>query len=381
MIPFYKKYYKTIIDIALILLTVYLFMLLFSFLYKIAAPIFWAFAIFLIIEPFAKFMNKRGVKKMVATTISTILFLVILLGVITGLGLIVTNQILHFSEKVPEYTQTLQNSIVLITEQVQSSINALSPDTVQKITEYASGLTANASKIMVGTLKFLGTSLSSVSSFMISFGVNFGVGLILAFFLSIEFESWKRVAREKTPATFKKVFEFLSENVIKGIVTYISAQAKLISITFVIVLISLFALGIKNAFTMALLAGFFDVLPLLGVSTLFIPWIIYLFIVGQTSLAIWLTVIWLVVVVARQLLEPKITGDSLGVSAFTMLSFMIISLSLFGFIGLIVSPVLIILLKALHEQGYLKRWIRTPEEEFPAEQTDDKPAVAEINQT
>ncbi|WP_442601399.1 sporulation integral membrane protein YtvI [Paenibacillus sp. KN14-4R] len=365
MIPFYKKYYKTVIDIALIALTVYLFMLLFSYAYRIAAPIFWSFVIFMIIEPFARFLNKRGIKKMVATTISTLSFIIILLGVLSIVGFVSTSQIISFSGKLPHYAHTLQVNVIQMAEKLQISLNALNPEVLEKIKEYAEQLTNNAANILGNSILFIASSLSSFSSFMFTFGINFGVGLILAFFLSVEIEMWKRVAREKTPSTFKKIFDFLRENVIKGIVTYITAQAKLISITFLIVLITLFALGIKNAFTMALLSAIFDVLPLLGVSTLFIPWIIYLFIVGSTSLAIWLTVIWLIVVIARQLLEPKITGDSLGVSAFTMLSFMIISLSLFGFIGLIISPVLIILLKALYEQGYLKRWIRSPEEEYP----------------
>ncbi len=79
-------------------------------------------------------------------------------------------------------------------------------------------------------------------------------------------------------------------------------------------------------------------------------------------MAIELSILLVVVVLVRQILEPKITGDSLGVSAFTMLSAMIVYLSLFGISGLILSPILIILLKALHEQGYLKRWIRLPED-------------------
>jgi predicted PurR-regulated permease PerM len=99
----------------------------------------------------------------------------------------------------------------------------------------------------------------------------------------------------------------------------------------------------------------------------FIPWIIYLFVVGSTKLAICLSVLLGIVILVRQIMEPKITGDSLGVSAFTMLAFMIISLSLFGVAGLILSPVLIILIKALYEQGYLQRWIRRPEEEYEPE--------------
>ncbi|WP_322597421.1 AI-2E family transporter [Paenibacillus sp. JDR-2] len=126
--------------------------------------------------------------------------------------------------------------------------------------------------------------------------------------------------------------------------------------------------------------GIFDVLPLLGVSTLFIPWIIYLFLVGQTTLAVWLSVLLIAVVLTRHIVEPKITGDTLGVSAFTMLSCMIVSLHLFGVAGVILSPIIIILIKALYEQGFFHRWIRTPQGEFdvhpfPAaaeEETDGK---------
>ncbi|MEW9104162.1 AI-2E family transporter, partial [Paenibacillus sp.] len=90
----------------------------------------------------------------------------------------------------------------------------------------------------------------------------------------------------------------------------------------------------------------------------------YLLIIGNTSLAIGLAVVMGVTLLVRQILDPKITGTSLGVSAFTMLSFMIVSMSLFGVIGIVMSTVLLILIKALYDQGYLKRWIRMPKEEF-----------------
>jgi len=124
---------------------------------------------------------------------------------------------------------------------------------------------------------------------------------------------------------------------------------------------------VENFFVISVVAAIFDVLPLLGVSTIFVPWIVFLFVTGKTGLAVGLTVLWLLVVLTRQILEPKITGDSLGVSAFTTLAFMVVSLSLFGVMGLVLSPVLIILIKALHDQGYLRRWIRLPADEFGPE--------------
>lgn len=342
------------------IITIYLFMFLFSYLYRIATPIFLSFVIYLVIEPLARFLHKRGMKKSFASAISTVLFIIVILGSLIGLGVIFTTQIQGLALKIPVYTNLLQEQIVQQTDYLQNKLEALPPDVAEKIKDYSGAIAGKASVIAAGFLSWLFTKLTSVSAFV----VNFAVGIILAYFLSIEIETWKRLAREKTPKTFKTAFFFLKENVLKGIVSYLKAQLKLISITFVVIFLSLVLLGVHNAFSVSLLAAFFDFLPLLGVSTLFIPWIIYLFITGSTSLAIWLTVLLAAVIVVRQILEPKITGDSLGVSAFTMLTFMIISLSLFGVAGLILSPILIITIKELINQGYLQRWIRLPEEEY-----------------
>ncbi|SDC20321.1 sporulation integral membrane protein YtvI [Paenibacillus sp. UNCCL117] len=365
MISFYRKYYKTIFDMALLVLTVYLFMFVFSHVYNIAKPIFIAFVIYLINEPLARFLNRRGLPKSIAAAISTLVFVIVILGVIVGTGAIFTTQIIWLADKLPDYAVVLEKEIMNRTGQLQNLIGTLPVDLnlVEKAKEYSVDIIQKATALARTFLISLFGMLTSFSTFV----VNFAIGIILAYFLSIEIQSWKRIASEKTPKTFKKAFQFLRENVLLGIVTYIKAQAKLIGITFVVIFIALLALGVGNAFSIALLSAIFDVLPLLGVSTLFIPWIIYLLVVGQTSLAIWLAVLLAVVIGTRQILEPKITGDSLGVSAFTMLSFMIISLKLFGVAGLILSPVLIILIKALYEQGYLKKWIRMPAEEYESD--------------
>ncbi|PZE20999.1 sporulation integral membrane protein YtvI [Paenibacillus xerothermodurans] len=359
MIAFYKKYWKTVFDIALLILTVYLFMTLFSYLYRIATPIFLAFVVYLIIEPLARFLHKRRISKSIASAISIIVFVLVLLGAITGAGAILTSQILNLRERLPEYAAILQKQLASKNDLLHDRIAALPDDLVQRMAEYATQFAQRATELAGQFLTGTFTMLTSFSAFL----VNFIIAIILAYFLSIEIETWKRAAREHTPKTFKSAFIFLRENVLQGIVGYLKAQAKLISLTFGVVLVALVALGVNNAFAVALLAALLDVLPLLGVATLFVPWIIYLFIVGQTTLAIWLSALLAVVVLVRQIMEPKITGDTLGVSAFTMLSFMIISLSLFGVAGLILSPVLIITIKALYEQGHLQRWIRWPEGE------------------
>ncbi|CAG5092185.1 Sporulation integral membrane protein YtvI [Thermobacillus xylanilyticus] len=356
MITFYKRYWRTAFDIALIALTVWVIMYVFSFLYKIAAPVFMSFLIFACIEPLAKRLNRIGIKKAIASAISVLFFTLVILGAFIGAGVLLTYEIMEFVDRLPDYQTIFTEEATYWIAWLQSRIDLLPEGVVQQSQSIINSITGwgqrVATQILVGFVNFL----SSLSTFVF----NFGIGIILAYFLSIEIDMWKKLAREKTPNTFKTAFYFLKDNVLAGIVGYLKSQFILVSITFVVILTALMLLGVNNAFTIAALSAIADILPLLGVTTVFAPWIIYLFIVGQTQLAIWLTVILGVVLLTRQILEPKITGGTLGVSAYTMLVCMLVSLSLFGVAGVILSPVLVILIKQLHAQGYLRRWIRPP---------------------
>ncbi|QHW30583.1 AI-2E family transporter [Paenibacillus rhizovicinus] len=360
MLSFYRKYWRTAFDIALIVVTVWLIMYVFSYMYRIATPIFLSFIIYLFIEPPARWLCRLGMKKSIASGISVLVFTLVIVAAFVGAGYIVTSQILGLADKLPTYQHLLVDQFQSNTGKLQERISGLPPDVVDKAEEVIGYITDWGSDIAIQFLRWLGSHLMSFSTFII----NFSIGIILAYFLSLEINDWKRLAQEKTPNTFKRAFKFLRENVFVGIAGYLKAQGKLISITFIVIFVSLLLLKVPNALSISLLAAFFDVLPLLGVSTVFIPWIIYLFIVGNFSLAIWLSALLLLVVLTRQILEPKITGDTLGVSAFTMLAFMIISLSIFGVSGVILSPILMILLKALYDQRYFHRWIHSPTGEF-----------------
>ena len=361
MLPLYKKYWRTLFDIALMILTVYLVMFLFSKLYQLAAPVFLSFFVFMLIEPLARLLNKRGMKKPFASAISVIVFLIILLSILFGAGVLISIQLSRFYVNLPMYTQLIQQNLQGSTIKLQNQLDALPPSVVEKLNGYFADATNLLTSWLKALLGYLIGTLGSLSSFM----ANFGVAIILAFFLSMEIKDWRKIAYEKTPRTLKSAYDFLRQHVFRAISRYVRAQLILISITFVLIIVGLFIIRTGNEITMALVCAVFDLLPLLGVSTILVPWIIYLFIIGNSSMAIGLIVILVVVLLVRQLLEPKITGNSIGISsAYLMLSFAIVSMSLFGVAGLILSPILLILIKELMQQGYLKQWIQLPNEEF-----------------
>ncbi|WP_322924148.1 AI-2E family transporter [Paenibacillus campi] len=361
MLPLYKKYWRTAFDIGIVVLTVYLVLLLSSWLYRIAAPVFLSLLIFAMIEPFAMFLKRRGLPKMACSAIAVLVFVLIILGALFGAGLVFVAQISQVTDALPGYAAIVQHHFAQFTTFLQNQLQALPDGVAEQINEYfatfTAGLAVWGKTLFNAALGWLGTFSSFIGSF--------AVGIVLAFFLSAEIDLWRRIAAEKTPNTIKQASSFLKKHVLFGIGAYIKAQMMMVSLTFVLVYIGLLILQVDHAFSLAILSAVFDILPLLGIPVIFIPWIVYLFIVGQTGLAIGLTIVLIVVMLTRQLLEPKITGNSIGItSAYLMLSAMIISLSIFGVAGLVLSPILIILLKELFVQGYLQRWIRLPKEEF-----------------
>ncbi|MBU5355514.1 AI-2E family transporter [Paenibacillus barcinonensis] len=361
MLPLYKKYGRTVFDIALLVLTVYVIMFTFSKLYHIAAPVFLSFIVFWMIEPLARFLHRKGLPKVLGTTISLLLFLGLITAGFFGVGFFIVSQISDLQVNFPGYVELIQREFTNLVLLIQDKSDALPEGILDKINEYFATLSGFLSKWVTSGAQFIIGFLSSFSSFI----TNFGIAIILAFFLSIEIESWRKFARAKMPKTLKTANDFMRTHVFKTIRSYIKAQIIMMLITFVLIYAGLLILGTSNAFTIAVVCAIFDLVPLLGVPVIFIPWIIYLLIVGDSVLAIGLIVILAVTMLTRQLLEPKISGNSIGVSsAYLMLSFMLISLSIFGLAGVVLSPVLLILLKELLQQGYLQKWIHLPQDEF-----------------
>src|SRR5690606_1862302 len=138
--------------------------------------------------------------------------------------------------------------------------------------------------------------------------------VLATFFISKDQEKlidlMKKIIPEKVKFSGNKVFVDLK----KALFGFVKAQFTLISITLVIVLVGLLILRVKYAITIALIAGIFDVLPYLGTGTVFVPWIIYEIIIGNYGLALGLGILYTVVVVQRQLMEPKILSSSIGMN-------------------------------------------------------------------
>src|SRR5699024_5835394 len=98
----------------------------------------------------------------------------------------------------------------------------------------------------------------------------------------------------------------------KALLGYLKAQLTLISITGAIVFVGLLILHVDYALTIAVATGLIDLLPYLGTGIVFVPWIIYMFFTGNYFLTIGLAVLYAIVLIQRQIMEPKIVSSNIG---------------------------------------------------------------------
>ena len=109
----------------------------------------------------------------------------------------------------------------------------------------------------------------------------------------------------------------------------------------------------ENAAVIASLIALFDFMPILGSGMILLPWTIFTLIQGKIGRGIGLLVLWLVVVIARQIIEPRIVSKRVGLYPLVTLFFMWLGLKIFGGVGMLALPVIVLVIKDLYESGLL----------------------------
>lgn len=132
----------------------------------------------------------------------------------------------------------------------------------------------------------------------------------------------------------------------KGIKGYLKSQLILMLITFIILGISLTIIEVPMSILIALGISILDVLPIVGSGIIMIPWSIISFISGNNQMGIKLGILYFVLIIIRQILEPRILGKEIGIRPlYTFLATILGSLIL-GPIGVILGPLIAVVINS-----------------------------------
>lgn len=327
-------------------------------------PFIFAWLIALMIEPLVRFLERRWrIPRWGGTTISLLFVLGGLSALITLIIIRIVNELTRLVEFIQNNINTISKSVTdwfvrrgtaftQLEETIQASLaqlekftgapqsNEIADSLQRSLQSLAEVITGFITAFIAGLGKFLGNT---------PFFLTVLVVVILgSFFIS---KNWRRL-HERTlhllPTVVRHSGGVVLKDLKKALVGFIRAQLTLITLTMIIILAGLMILRVNYALTLALIIGFVDLLPYLGVGAIMVPWIVYLFIVGQYKLAIGLSILYLITIVVRQFLEPKVYASNIGLDPLLTLVALFVGLKLFGFIGLILGPTLTVILMALY---------------------------------
>lgn len=358
------KRVKLLVSIGIgVLLLLFLFILfnytlpivakIFALLPVILMPFILAIIIALLIEPAVAFIENRlhlnrsvAVALSLGATISGLAsILAILLSVViremTDLYRIAANHSDQIVEQVMHYIGDfrlfyLQLNLPL---QVQASIQKA----IESNIELAKGILEKGINLLVKLVGLMpGIFILMVIATVASYFIIRDRALIRNFLLGALPPSMRFKTRSLVGELFNALIGFLK------------AYSVLISITTIITLVALRILGIKYVFTIGLLVGLLDIIPILGPGALFIPWVVFHFISGNTAMGISLLTVYLFLSIVRQFLEPKIVGDNIGLHPLATLISLYVGLQLGGITGMIMGPVLVVFVIALYRTGIIK---------------------------
>jgi len=208
------------------------------------------------------------------------------------------------------------------------------------------------------------TYISSYISNFYSFLVNKlilipGLILFLIFtFLSSYFFSKDKykilnTLKNVLPNSLHKKLENIQIELFLSFIGLIKAQIILVVISTAITIIGFYILKIDYALTLGLICGLLDILPLFGPSLIFIPWMLYLIIIGNVNFAVYLLIIYLIVIGTRQILQAKVIGSNLGLDPTIALIAIYLGIKVFGFLGLFLGPLIAVIIRAAVHSGLI----------------------------
>ncbi len=243
----------------------------------------------------------------------------------------------------PAFIQLFTNFGNLV-EHVDPSLRSGMEAITDSISQSFSGLIGSLSTVV---MEGITNAASSVPVFL----VGFVFSIVASVFFTIDYHPIKAFFARQLSQKTRKMLHNIKINVIDTLLKYAKAYGMLMFVTFIELSIGFLILRLNKAIVIAFLISLVDVLPAIGTGGIVVPWILIEFIVGNTAFAFKLLILYLIVTTVRNLLEPKVVGEQIGLHPLLTLVCMFIGAQIFGIIGLLGLPVAITIFKKLNDEG------------------------------
>lgn len=305
-------------------------------------------------SPIEKLQNKLRCKRTIPAIALTVLFYLIAGLLITLLGVRLVSFAKNIILAVPSfYENTVLPTLTNFFYTLEHAIATLEPSAASVLDEVYDALMGPLGSFVTNLSVTAIGILSDIASSIPGLFVNTVIMIIVTFFMTIDYPVLSGFVVRQLPDKGKMILGevkgYVSGTLIKCILSY----ALIMFITCVELSIGLSILGIKNAILIAACISIFDIMPVLGTGGIMIPWTVISLCTGNIPIGIGLLIIYILITIIRNIIEPKIVGHQVGLHPVVTLASMFAGVNLFGVIGLFGFPITLSLLKNMNDKGII----------------------------
>ena len=291
-------------------------------------------------------------------TLVSIVMLIIFYAIFTLLIGVLASQFISFIRNfittLPDlYINRIEPFLIDIGEKILVLFPQIAQDVEGLLTQIINSTTTfitNATELIVSGVGSIVTKVPSLIA-------NSMFTIIASFFFTIYYHDITDFFFRQLPEDKAVESRLLKGNVVGTVWKYIKSYAILMSITFVELSIGLVILRVNNPLAVSAIIALIDILPVLGVGTVLIPWAIISLFTSDFIRAIGLFVLYAIITIVRQSLEPKVIGNQIGIHPVVTLAAVYIGGRLFGILGVFLLPISLAVIKQLHDDGKLN-WFK-----------------------
>lgn len=346
----YKRFF--VIVLYLLLAALFLYFIFTRLLGYILPFVIGWFIAYMIQRPVKFLKTKLKIPKKIS---SFILVMLIVSAVLTTLVFSVSGII----SELESFTAFLSDNAENISGKINSFFDSL-PEKLGPLTKFFDSRQLNEringemSNLLTAVIAKLPSVAASIAAFMPKILIFTVILIISSFYLSCDFHNINSFIINQFPGKTKHFIKEFKNLFLNVIGKFLRAYLMIALITFTELYLGFTVIGVKYSFTIALITCLIDILPVFGSGLVIVPWALFSFLSGNISRGISLAVLYIIISVARQFIEPKVIGSFIGLHPLVALMSLFLGLALLGVPGMFLLPVIAIILKTMNDNGTIK---------------------------
>lgn len=343
-----KRVIVNIIYWALIAALVYM---VFKYLIGLIWPFFLAFIFSWILRPAIRLMTEKWrMRYNLSAVICLVLFFLIVGGIVTAITVKIISSASDAVATIPSlYTDTIEPALENGLEKVEELAQRVSPNIYSMVDDSFANIVSSISSAVAQFSVKAVTVISGWVTKLPSRLLSAVICVISTVFMTMDFPRMTAFVLRQIPDKTKRIITETMDSLKSVVVRFGKGYVIIMGITFAEILLGLLAVRQENAVLIAAAIAVFDIFPVVGAGMVLAPWAIITLMSGAYAKGAGLLALWIIVIVVRQIIEPKIVGRSVGLHPLVTLMSMFVGTKLFGGVGLFGLPITCAIVKSLND--------------------------------